>query len=131
MGRAAVATNYSGNLDFMTPDTSLLVDCDLVPVAKDAYLFGEGQVWAEPSVDHAVELIGRLVDDRRYAQALGERARRHMRTHFSARAIGLRYLARLEELGKTPPAASMPHREPQHPLALNRPPGGAFAARSM
>ncbi len=105
MGRAAVATNYSGNLDFMTPDTSLLVDCDLVPVAKDAYLFGEGQVWAEPSVDHAVELIGRLVDDRRYAQALGERARRHMRTHFSARAIGLRYLARLEELGKTPAAA--------------------------
>lgn len=98
MGRAAVATNYSGNLDFMTPETSLLVDCEIIPVAEGAYLFGEGQVWADPSVDHAVELIGRLLDDPAGARALGERARRHIRTHFSARAIGLRYAARLEEL---------------------------------
>ena len=98
MGRAAVATNYSGNLDFMTPDTSLLVDCKLIPVAEGAYLFGYGQIWADPSVDHAVELIGGLLDDPHETRALGERARRHIRTHFSARAIGLRYAARLEEL---------------------------------
>lgn len=98
MGRAAVATNYSGNLDFMTPDTSLLVDCKLIPVAKDGYLFGEGQVWADPSVDHAVELIGGLLDDPAETRALGERARRHIRSRFSARAIGLRYVARMEEL---------------------------------
>lgn len=98
MGRAAVATNYSGNLDFMTPETSLLVDYELIPVAEGAYLFGENQVWADPSVDHAVELIGRLVDDPAGARALGERARRHIRTHFSARAVGLRYAARLEGL---------------------------------
>lgn len=98
MGRAAVATNYSGNLDFMTPETSLLVDYELIPVAEGAYLHGDGQVWADPSVDHAVELIGRLLDDPAGARALGERARRHIRTHFSARAVGLRYAARLEEL---------------------------------
>lgn len=98
MGRAAVATNYSGNLDFMTPETSRLVDCQLIPVAEGAYLFGEGQVWADPSVDHAVELIGGLIDDPAETRALGERARRHIRTHFSARAVGLRYVARLEEL---------------------------------
>jgi glycosyltransferase involved in cell wall biosynthesis len=101
MGRAAVATNYSGNLDFMTPETSLLVDCKLIPVAPDAYLFGEGQVWADPSVDHAVELIGRLLDDPAETRALGERARRHIRTNFSARAIGLRYVSRMEELAAT------------------------------
>ena len=98
MGRAAVATNYSGNLDFMTPQTSKLVDCELIPVAEGAYLFGEDQVWADPSVDHAVELIGGLLDDPAETRALGERARRHIRTHFSARAIGLRYVTRLEEL---------------------------------
>lgn len=98
MGRAAVATNYSGNLDFMTPETSLLVDCEIIPVAQGAYLFGEGQVWADPSVDHAVELIGGLLDDPAAARALGARARRHIRTHFSARAVGLRYVSRLEEL---------------------------------
>ena len=98
MGRAAVATNYSGNLDFMTPETSKLVDCTLIPVAEGAYLFGEDQVWADPSVDHAVELIGGLLDDPDGTRAMGERARRHIRTNFSARAIGLRYVARLEEL---------------------------------
>lgn len=98
MGRAAVATNYSGNLDFMTPETSRLVDCKLIPVADGAYLHGEGQVWADPSVDHAVELIGGLLDDPDGTRALGERARRHIRTNFSARAIGLRYVARLEGL---------------------------------
>jgi glycosyltransferase involved in cell wall biosynthesis len=98
LGRVAVATNYSGNLDFMTPETSLLVDQTLIPVAPGAYLFGEGQVWADPSVDHAVSLILGLLDNPVQAQALGERARRHIRTHFSARAVGLRYVARLEAL---------------------------------
>jgi glycosyltransferase involved in cell wall biosynthesis len=99
LGRAAVATNYSGNLDFMTPETSLLVDQTLIPVAAGAYLFGEDQVWADPSVDHAVSLILGLLDDPAEARALGERARRHIRTHFSARAVGLRYVARLEAIG--------------------------------
>jgi len=98
MGRAAVATAYSGNLDYMTPQTSRLVDYRLIPVAEGAYLFGEGQVWADPSVDHAVQLLAGLLDDPAEARALGARAQRHIRTHFSARAIGLRYATRLEEL---------------------------------
>lgn len=102
MGRAAVATNYSGNLDFMTPQTSRLVDAKLIPVAEGAYLFGEGQVWADPSVDHAADLIEALLDDPAGTRALGERARRHIRTHFSARAVGLKYLSRCEALAATP-----------------------------
>ena len=98
MGRAAVATGYSGNLDYMTPETSRLVDYQLIPVAEGAYLFGEDQVWADADVDHAVSLLAGLVDDPAKTRALGERARRHMRTHFSNRATGLRYAARLEEL---------------------------------
>ena len=45
-----------------------------------------------------MELIGGLLDDPAWTRALGERARRHIRTNFSARAIGLRYVARMEEL---------------------------------
>ncbi|WP_309642809.1 glycosyltransferase family 4 protein [Phenylobacterium sp.] len=98
MGRAAVATAYSGNLDYMTPRTSRLVDYKLIPVADGAYLHGEGQVWADASVDHAVTLLAALVDDPAEARALGARAKRHIRTHFSARAIGLRYAGRLEQI---------------------------------
>ena len=100
LGRVAIATNYSGNLDFMTPETSLLVDYDLIQVAKDAYIFAEGQVWADASVDHAVQLMDRMLQDPAAARDLGEKARRHIRTHFSARATGLRYAARLDTLAK-------------------------------
>ena len=86
----------------MTPQTSRLVDAKLIPVAEGAYLFGEGQVWADPSVDHAADLIEALLDDPAGTRALGERARRHIRTHFSARAVGLKYLSRCEALAATP-----------------------------
>lgn len=98
MGRVAIATNYSGNLDFMTPDTSLLVDNTLIPVGPGAYPHGEGQVWADASVTHASQLMEWVLDHPGEARTLGERARRHIRTNFSARAVGLRYLARLEEV---------------------------------
>ncbi|MES2341263.1 MAG: glycosyltransferase family 4 protein [Pseudomonadota bacterium] len=100
LGRVAIATNYSGNLDFMTPETSLLVDCDLIPVPADAYLFPEGQVWADAHVDHAVALMARMLDHPEEARALGRRASLHIRTKFSARAVGLRYAARLDELAR-------------------------------
>jgi glycosyltransferase involved in cell wall biosynthesis len=100
MGRAALSTAYSGNLDFMTPQTSFLVDYSLVPVAAGAYPFGEGQVWAEASVEHAAALMEAALDDPAGLMEMGRRARLHMRTHFSARAVGLRYAARLAELSR-------------------------------
>ena len=100
LGRVAIATNYSGNLDFMTPETSLLVDCDLIPVPADAYLFPEGQVWADAHVDHAIALMALMLDHPEEARALGRRASLHIRTKFSARAVGLRYAARLDELAR-------------------------------
>src|SRR3546814_15585962 len=69
----------------MTPQTSLLVDYELVPVAKDAYPHGEGQVWADASPEHASRLIERLLDDPAEARAMGARARRHIRENFSVR----------------------------------------------
>ncbi len=98
LARVAMATGYSGNLDFMTPDTSLLVDYDLIPVPAEAYLFPQGQVWADPKLDHALELMVQMLDNPSQANALGVRARRHIDTHFSARAVGLRYTDRLDAL---------------------------------
>lgn len=95
MGRPAIATAYSGNLDFMTPQTSLLVNYDLVPVAEGAYPHGDGQVWAEASAEHAAQLIEQLLDDPTEARAMGARAKAHIRQNFSVRAIGQRYVDRL------------------------------------
>ncbi len=50
LGRLALATGWSGNLDYMTEENSLLRGSRLVPVGADEYPHGEGQVWAEPDL---------------------------------------------------------------------------------
>jgi glycosyltransferase involved in cell wall biosynthesis len=101
LGKPVIATRYSGNLDFMNDENSFLVDFDLVPVGKDQYVFADGQVWAQPRIDHAVEIMTRLVDRPDEGRQRGRVASRHIRQFFSYRAMGLRYRARLEYLAST------------------------------
>lgn len=100
LGRPAIATGYSGNLDFMAPGTGLLVDYDLIPVARGAYPQGDGQVWADASPEHASRLIEQLLDDPAETRAMGARARNHIGTHFSTEAVGLRYVERLDQISR-------------------------------
>ncbi|HEY2753096.1 glycosyltransferase family 4 protein [Phenylobacterium sp.] len=113
LGRPAVATGYSGNLDFMVPGTGLLVDFELVPVAPGAYPHGEGQVWAEASAEHASRLLEQLLDDRAEARAMGARAKAFMHEHYSLAAMGRRFVERVAAIGR--------------PSTLRRP-GGSSAA---
>ncbi len=72
----------------MDPTNSLLVDYRLIPVGEGEYPFPEGQVWADPDEDQAIELMRRLVDDPALGREIGARARRHMAEEFSAAAVG-------------------------------------------
>jgi glycosyltransferase involved in cell wall biosynthesis len=100
LGRPAIATGYSGNVDFMPAGTGLLVDYELVPVAPDAYPHGDGQVWAEASPEHASRLMEQLLDDPAGARAMGARGRAFMREHYSLEAMGRRYLERLTAIAR-------------------------------
>jgi glycosyltransferase involved in cell wall biosynthesis len=99
-GRPAIATGYSGNVDFMLPGTSLLVDHELIPVPADAYPHSEGQVWAAPSAEHAAALIEQFLDDPEAARAMGRRARAHIDKTLSLKAAGRRILVRLKAIGR-------------------------------
>jgi glycosyltransferase involved in cell wall biosynthesis len=96
--KPVIATAYSGNLEFMTQDNSCLIPYQLVPVREGGYPYGEGQVWAEPNVDAAVECMAKLVADHACQRAIAERGARHLRTHLNYRAAGLRYTSRLREI---------------------------------
>ena len=98
LGKPVIATAYSGNMEFMTPDNSLLVDYRLVPVGVEAYPHWQDQVWADPDVEQATAHMIRLIDDPSFGRSIGARASRHLRRLFSYRAAGLRYRTRLEEL---------------------------------
>ena len=100
LGRLAIATGWSGNLDYMTPENSLLVNYELIPVGTGEYPHGDGQFWAEPDVDHAVKLLDEFIGDPGRAQALAQRGRRDIRLEYGYRAVGLRILQRVQEIRK-------------------------------
>jgi glycosyltransferase involved in cell wall biosynthesis len=98
LGKPVIGTAYSGNMEFMDETNSLLVDYHLTPVGEGEYPFPDGQQWAEPSEEHAAELMRRLVGDRAFGIDLGARARAHMQQHFSATAVGAGVADRLSQI---------------------------------
>ncbi len=95
-GKPVIATAYSGNLDFMSAETALLVNYDRVAVKSGSYPHGEGQFWAEPSITQAVDHMVRLVDHPAEGRALGALASAWIRRKLSPLALGLAYRSRLE-----------------------------------
>jgi glycosyltransferase involved in cell wall biosynthesis len=74
-GKPVVATNWSGNLEFMTASNSALVRCALVPVDDpEGAIDGAGQVWADADVDDAAGWLRRLADDAALRARLGAAA---------------------------------------------------------
>jgi glycosyltransferase involved in cell wall biosynthesis len=88
LGKPVVATGYSGNLEFMDDATAYLVDYDLVPVGPGCEPYPPDSRWAQPSVDHAAELMRRVVDRPEEARERGRRAEAHIRADFSFASRG-------------------------------------------
>jgi glycosyltransferase involved in cell wall biosynthesis len=95
LGKPVVATAWSGNMDFMDETSAALVRFTFTPVldTQAAYAPGEfarPQLWAEPDLLHASQLMRRLVDDAAYRHTLGTaaqaRAERHRDDFFSGGA---------------------------------------------
>ena len=99
LGKPVVATRYSGNLDFMDDDNSLLVDCEVVPVRGSVPPYTiPGARWAEPNTAHASTLMRRVYDDPPFRAALALRAKRDAERSMSAEAAGRRFAERVAEI---------------------------------
>ena len=97
LGRAVIATDWSGNTDFMDADTAALVPYRLVPAVDPRGVFqAPGAVWAEADVPAAAAHLRRLADDAKARTALGARAQAAARVRLGSaplaaalRGIGL------------------------------------------
>jgi glycosyltransferase involved in cell wall biosynthesis len=98
MGKPVIATNFSGNVDFMDDSNSLLVPYELVKLGKPIPPYDADLEWAEPSVEHAARLMRRLYDDQAWGRDLGARAKASAEANLSLEAAGRRIKARLEEI---------------------------------
>ncbi len=98
LGKPVIATGFSGNLDFMSPANSHLVDYDMASVGPDGEHYPAEGTWAEPSIEHAAQLMREVWRDQDAARALGARARRDVEAKLAPAAVGVIARRRLEHL---------------------------------
>ena len=86
MGLPVIATNWSGQTAFTTPETAMLLDYKLVDVPEFAYRETptyQGHRWAEPSLNHLKTLMRQSYENRAAGRELGLRARVHLEQNFT------------------------------------------------
>jgi glycosyltransferase involved in cell wall biosynthesis len=98
LGKPVIATGYSGNLDFMSPDTSYLVPWKRVKVSKGAEAYSSRATWAEPNLDVAAEMMRTVYENPEQAQAVANAGKRDLEERFTREVTGARMKSRLEEI---------------------------------
>jgi hypothetical protein len=106
LSKQVIATEFSGNLDFCHEPRVALVRHSMRKVEAKDYMWGEGQMWAEPDLDHAAELMRSIWQEPRELES-GSYI-------FDPQSIGQRYKERLEEIwqqyASKPLAEALEHR---------------------
>ena len=98
LGKPVIATGYSGNLDYMTPQNSYLVGYRRVQVGVKWDRYPASHVWAQPDLVEAASLLRAVWEDPNAAHDRGEVARADMERVCSPAAVGTLVRQRLEEI---------------------------------
>jgi glycosyltransferase involved in cell wall biosynthesis/SAM-dependent methyltransferase len=98
LGKPVIATGYSGNMEFMTPQNSYPVDFTLRPVGDEAGPYPAAGEWAEPDVGHAARLMRHVFEDQREAGERGRQASEDIRRNHSAEVAGRAMAARIRRV---------------------------------
>lgn len=122
LGVPVIATNYSGNVDFTTADTSYLVDYHLRPITAYDHRFQTdclavyepGQLWAEPNSEHAAHWMSYVFTHRDEARQQGRRGAVAIRRHCSPQVIGRLVEQRLIEIEERPRGGQAPSYLAEH-----------------
>ena len=96
LGKPVISTDWSATAEFVNAHNGCPVKCTLVKLTETHGPYQQGQIWAEPNVEHAAEWMQRLVNEPALAQTLGQQAAADMRERFAPAVIGARYRRRLD-----------------------------------
>lgn len=98
LGKPVIGTGYSGNLEFMNAENSLLVRYRMTELEEDSGPYEQGTHWAAPEVEHAAELMRWVYDHRAEGEALGRRAAQDIRRQLDPAKTARQIQERVEEL---------------------------------
>ncbi|MGA3351806.1 MAG: glycosyltransferase [Acidimicrobiales bacterium] len=107
-GRPAIATAYSGNLDFMSHQNSCLVGYRLCPVTRAEtqynpgmeFVYEEGQLWADAHVSQAARWMRFLYENPSERKRIGAAGASTIATYYSSGAAGAVAKARLMQISQ-------------------------------
>lgn len=102
-GKPVIATGYSGNLEFMNPSNSYLVEWSFSTTPQGTSCYPEGLTWAEPDTRHAAAWIRLVLDDRGEAMRIGLAGQRDAHKLFTPTPIAKRIAERLAACRRIPP----------------------------
>lgn len=85
-GTMPIATNYSGNIDFMNEDNSFLVSYDMIDVNVPYF---KGQ-WADPHIDDAIDQVQYYIDNWTSLSVLINNGKKHIEDHNSMDIVAAR-----------------------------------------
>ena len=118
-GLPAIATAYSGNLDYMTHQNSCLVGYGLTPVSGFEINFNPGmefvyepdQLWAEANVTHAAHWMRLLYENPTLRDRIGAAGASAIMTKYNSTAAGAAAVARLAQIAAERSSRRMMVRE--------------------
>lgn len=97
-GKPAIATGYSGNLEFMSEENAYLVPYRLVPVPEQWWAYAPGATWAEPDVYGAAPLMRTVYENGTAVRSRADRGREELLLRFSLERVEAVLAGRLQHL---------------------------------
>jgi glycosyltransferase involved in cell wall biosynthesis len=100
MDKPVIATGYSGNMDFMTEQTAMLIPHAMIDIDETRLVYRKRMRWADPSVDHAAKAMRSILEKPNEAREMAQRAKAHIQRVLSLEAAGKRFLERAKILSE-------------------------------
>ena len=95
LGKAVIATNYSGNVDFMNKKNSYLVDCEVISTKRKYGPYPRGTRWANPCIESATKAILKSFSSSE-RESVGKKAYADIRSQLSPDVIAQKLLSLLK-----------------------------------
>ena len=98
LGKPVIATDYSGNRDFLTEETGFPVPFSLRKLMPGEYPMGEGQSWSEPDLEIAIQYMRTVFANREERERRSSRGKKLIEDSYSGQIAAKTIMDRLGEI---------------------------------